>query len=142
MFERPRESSTLRSVVRLSSLGTRWRKQLDLDVVRITKDQNRAEEMVLDRGLRARLVSDWCSVDPLRIQVGLPDFQIRAAGNSQSDVIETSPRLGEELALVGVVAVQGEDQLHVLVGQDLARAARVRHLHAERDPEDALVPGD
>jgi hypothetical protein len=57
-------------------------------------------------------------------------------------VIESCLGLDERLPRIGVVAVQHEDELPLVISQELARAPRVRFFHPERESEDALVPGD
>src|SRR5215207_8042598 len=72
----------------------------------------------------------------------LPRLQIGARGDPHANVIEPRLRLGERLPRIGVVAVQHEDELPLVISQELARATRVRFFHPERESEDALVPGD
>ncbi len=72
----------------------------------------------------------------------LPRLQIGARGDPHANVIEPGLRLGERLPLIGVVAVQHEDELPLVIGEELARATRVRFFHPVGEAENPLVPGD
>ena len=57
-------------------------------------------------------------------------------------MIEPRLRLGERLPRIGVVAVQHEDELPIVIAEELARATRVRFFQPVGEAENSLVPGD
>ena len=72
----------------------------------------------------------------------LPRLQISARGDPHANVIEPCLCFDERLPLVGIVAVQHEDELPIVIGQQLARATRVRFFQPVGKAKNTLVPGD
>src|SRR5215204_6185278 len=72
----------------------------------------------------------------------LPRLQISARGDPHAHMIEPCLCLDKRLPRIGVVAVQHEDELPFVIGQQLARATRVRFFQSVGEAEDTLVPGD
>ena len=72
----------------------------------------------------------------------MPGFEVAAVRDHEPGVVKAGDRLAEQRAVVGVVTVQHDHELGVVVGEELADSAGVRHVHPEADAEHVLVPAD
>jgi hypothetical protein len=71
----------------------------------------------------------------------LPLLEVLAGRDHEAGVVQAVRRLVEEIAVVRVVAVQHDHEVHRVVGEELADAAGMRDVHPELDAEHTLVPG-
>ena len=101
-----------------------------------------AYSLVGDRRLGQGLVGDIGAENTLRFEVSLPGLEIGTAADHEASVVEARDSFTEHRAGAGVVTVQHDHELAVVVGEEFADPAGVRHVHPELDAEDVLVPSD
>jgi hypothetical protein len=81
-------------------------------------------------------------VTPLASRCACQACRSAPGGDEEPGVVEPGRGFGEQAAVVGVVPVQNDHELPVVVGKKLAHAALVRYVAAVADAEHVLIPAD